>query len=89
MVEKLFKHMLEEKHDFYGYLMMYEHAGHDAAVKATLKTLAEQESHHFKMLYDIIFKDEPGKVWTPMEAMVKHEASEWYEEMVEELKKLK
>ena len=57
MVEKLFKHMLEEKHDFYEYLMMYEHAGYDATTKATLKTLAEQESHHFKMLYDIIFKD--------------------------------
>lgn len=87
-MEHLFKQLMEEKHDFYHYLDLYEDCT-DATVKATLYTIAEQESHHYKMIHDLIFKETPGKVWTPMESVIKHQAGLWYQEMVEELKEHK
>jgi hypothetical protein len=54
-----------------------------------LHTIATQEVQHYKDLYDIIFKDEPGKVWTDMEKWFKAQAKEWYEDMIEDSKSVK
>lgn len=85
MMEKLFKQMMEEKHDFYHYEELYEMCG-DASVKTKLQAIATQELQHYKELYDIVFKEDPTKSWTPMERVIHHQAKEWYEEMLEELK---
>ena len=85
MMEKLFKQMMEEKHDFYHYMGLYEMCS-DAAIKAKLQAIASQEVQHYKELYDIVFKEDPTKPWTMLEKVVHHEAKEWYEEMLEELK---
>lgn len=87
-MDELFKTMLEEKHDFYHYLDLYD-KGADASAKATFRTIAEQEANHYKMLHDIIFKPDALIVWTPMEKVVKDETCAWYSEMIEELKKRK
>ena len=88
MIDKLFKQMMEEKHAFYHYMGLYESCT-DPAIKSKLHTIATQEVQHYKDLYDIIFKDEPGKVWTDMEKWFKAQAKEWYEDMIEDSKNLK
>ena len=88
MMEKLFKQMMEEKHDFYQYMGLYEMCS-DPAIKTKLQAIASQEAQHYKELYDIIFKEDPTRAWTPMEKVVRHEAKEWYEDMLEELKHFK
>lgn len=75
MLKKLFKQMLEEKHDFYTYMGLHETCS-DPTIKAKLHAIATQEAQHYKELYDIVFKEEAGKTWSPMEEMVKHEAKE-------------
>ena len=85
MIEKLFKQMMEEKHDFYHYMDLFDDCT-DAAVKAKLHAIASQEVQHYKELYDIVFKEDPGQTWTHMEKVIHHQAKEWYEEMLEELK---
>jgi rubrerythrin len=85
MMDKLFKQMMEEKHDFYHYMELYE-ACSDPSIKAKLHAIASQEAQHYKELYDIVFKEDPTKPWTMLEKVVHHEAKEWYEEMLEELK---
>ena len=85
MMEKLFKQMMEEKHDFYHYMGLYEKCS-EPAVKAKLHAIASQEVQHYKELYDIVFKEDPTKPWTVMEMAMWHQAKEWYEEMLEELK---
>ena len=88
MLKKLFKQMMEEKHDFYTYMGLYETCN-DAAVRTKLHAIAMQEAQHYKELYDIVFKEDPGKTWTPVEEMLKHEAKECYEEMMTESKRFK
>ena len=61
-MEKLFKQMMEEKHDFYKYMDLEEECN-DAAIKTKLHTIAGQEAQHFKELYDIIFKEDPAHTW--------------------------
>lgn len=85
MMEKLFKQMMEEKHDFYHYMGLYEMCS-DASIKAKLHSIATQEVQHYKELYDIVFKEDPAHTWTAIEKIVCHEAHEWYEEMLDELK---
>lgn len=85
MMEKLFKQMMKEKHDFYHYEELYEMCS-DASIKTKLQAIATQELQHYKELYDIVFKEDPTKSCTPMERVVHHQAKEWYEEMLEELK---
>ena len=85
MMDKIFKQMMEEKHDFYHYMELFEECS-DVAVKAKLQSIAAQEVQHYKELYDIVFKEDPTKSWTTLEKVVHHEAKEWYEEMLEELK---
>ena len=87
-MEKLFKQMMEEKHDFYHYMGLYEMCS-DASIKTKLHAIASQEAQHYKELYDIIFKEDPTRAWTPIEKIVCHEAKEWYEDMLEELKHFK
>lgn len=87
-MEKLFKQMMEEKHDFYHYMDLEEHCT-DPTIKAKLHTIAGQEAQHYKDLYDIVFKEVPGHTWTEMERWVCHEAKEWYEEMIEYWKSVK
>ena len=53
MMEKLFKQMMEEKHDFYHYMGLYEMCS-DPAIKAKLHAIASQEVQHYKEIYDII-----------------------------------
>ena len=86
-MEKLFKQMMEEKHDFYHYMGLYEMCS-DATIKTKLHAIATQEVQHYKELYDIVFKD-PTRAWTPMEKIIHHQAKEWYEDMLEELKHFK
>lgn len=85
MLERLFKQMMEEKHDFYHYMGLYETCS-DPTIRSKLHAIANQEIQHYKELYDIVFKEEAGKVWTPMEMVVHHQAKEWYEDMLEESK---
>ena len=47
MMEKLFKQMMEEKHDFYHYMGLYEMCS-DPSVKAKLLAIASQEVQHYK-----------------------------------------
>ena len=75
MMEKLFKQMMEEKHDFYHYMGLYEMCS-DSAIKAKLQTIASQEVQHYKDLYDIVFKEDPTKGWTMLEKVVHHQAKE-------------
>ena len=75
MIEKLFKQMMEEKHDFYHYMGLYETCS-DPTIRSKLHAIATQEVQHYKELYDIVFKEETGKVWTPMEMVVHHQAKE-------------
>lgn len=88
MIKHLFKKMMDEKHDFYTYMDMYETCT-DPMAKPIIHTLAEQEAHHYKMIYDIVFKEDPNSHWTPMEYAMKDKATEWYEEMEKELKQKK
>lgn len=85
MMDKLFKQMMEEKHDFYHYMDLYDECS-EPAIKAKLQSIASQEAQHYKELYDIVFKEDPTKPWSILEKVVHHEAKEWYEEMLEELK---
>ena len=86
MMEKLFKQMMEEKHDFYHYMGLYEMCS-DPSIKAKLLAIASQEVQHYKEIYAIVFKDDPDHTCTPMEKIIHHQAKEWYEDMLEELKK--
>ena len=86
MMEKLFKQMMEEKHDFYHYMGLYEMCS-DPSIKAKLLAIASQEVQHYKEICDIVFKEDPAHTWTPMEKIIHHQAKEWYEDMLEELKK--
>ena len=52
-MEKLFKQMMEEKHDFYHYMGLYEMCS-DPAIKAKLHAIASQEVQHYKEIYDIV-----------------------------------
>ena len=81
-MEKLFKQMMEEKHDFYKYMDLEEEC-HDAAIRTKLHAIAGQEAQHFKDLYDIVFKEDPTHPWTHMEKWFAHEAKEWFDEMME------
>ena len=47
----------------------------DPAIKTKLHAIASQEVQHYKELYDIVFKDDPAKVWTPMEHIIHHQAT--------------
>ena len=88
MINELFKRMMKEKHDFYHYVDLY-HDVEDTPVKNTLKNIAEQEMHHYKALYDIVFKEDPNYHWTELEKTMCHQAKEWYKDMEEELTELK
>jgi rubrerythrin len=85
MMEKLFKQMMEEKHDFYHYMGLYEMCT-DPTVRAKLHAIAAQEVQHYKELYEIVFKADPSKMWTPLEKSMCHQAKEWYDDMLDELK---
>lgn len=82
MVEKLFKVMMEEKHDFYHYIDMMEDCS-DPSARTIFYSIAEQEASHYKKIYDMIFKDDAIKVWTPMEKAVHSHFKKVYDEMVE------
>ena len=88
MMTKMLEAMFEEKHDFYEYLEMYEECS-DATIKAKLYTIMEQESHHYKELMDIIFKEDPSRSLSHMEKAMHKQASKWYEGMVSKLKTIK
>jgi rubrerythrin len=60
MMEKLFKQMMEEKHDFYHYMGLYSECS-DPGVRAKLHLIATQEAQHYKDLYDIVFKEDLSK----------------------------
>ena len=47
MMEKLFKQMMEEKHDFYHYMGLYQMCS-DPAIKTKLHAIASQEVQHYK-----------------------------------------
>jgi hypothetical protein len=87
-MEKLFKQMMEEKHDFYKYMDLEEEC-HDTAIRTKLHAIAGQEAQHFKDLYDIVFKEDPTHPWTHMEKWFAHEAKEWFDEMMEAWKSSK
>lgn len=85
MMSKLLGAMFEEKHDFYEYLDMYEECS-DTTIKTKIYSIMEQESHHYKDLMDIIFKEDPNQSWTHMEKAIHKYAVQWYDDMVDVLK---
>ena len=82
MIDKLFKVMMSEKHDFYHYIDMMEDCG-DPAAQAIFYSVAEQEAMHYKKFYDMIFKEAEKGTWTPMEHAVHKHFKKVYDEMVE------
>ena len=88
MTEKFFRQMMREKQDVYTYMGMYEMCS-DTNIRNKLHAIASQECQHYKELYDIVFKEDGKSSWTPLETIIHHQAKEWYEDMLEELKKFK
>lgn len=85
MIDNLFKQLMDEKHGFHEYMELYEEAT-DSSIKAKIHSIATQEAQHYKELYEMIFNSDPNKTWTPIEKAMCHQAKEWYEDMLEELK---
>lgn len=85
MIEKLLHKLFEEKHDFYDYMDLYREST-DSTMKTTIKGIAEQEMHHYKEIYDLVFKDNGSRTWTPTEKAMCWQAKEWYKEMDEVLR---
>ena len=63
MMKHLIKHMFEEYDDFMDYMDLYEDCT-DPTYKAEIKKIAEDEMHHYKHIYDIVFPKTAG-VETP------------------------
>ena len=85
---KILKHMFEERDDFMGYVWMI-HECSDPAIKAELIKIAEEESKHYKHLYDIVFSKVDPKNMTHLEHGVHEYATDLYQEMHEILEDLK
>lgn len=90
MKKILIKHMFEEYGDFMEYIDMYEKCT-DATAKVELKKTAEDEMHHYKRIYDILFpKLAPGAApWTEMESGLYDHATHLYHDMEHRLANLK
>ena len=54
MIEEMLEYLYDEEEDFYKYLKMSEEVS-DPTVKTNLRDIAEQEMHHFHILYDMLF----------------------------------
>ena len=90
MMKHLIKHMFAEYEDFMEYYELYEDCT-DPAHRVEFKKIAEEEMHHYKMIYDMVFPKtahEEGH-WTPVEKGVYDYATRIYNKMAEHVAKMK
>lgn len=80
-MKQIIDRMFDEKADFYTYIEMYKDSHNDTFIR-----LAEAEGDHYKMLYDMAFK-EPST--TVREEALHHYAQEVYNKMLSCLKEVK
>lgn len=80
-MKEIISRMFEEKADFYTYLDMYKESHNETFIR-----LAEAEGDHYKMLYDLAFK-EPST--TAKEEALHNYAQEVYNDMLLYLKEIK
>lgn len=91
MTKKLIKHMFSEYEDFMEYIEMYDDCK-DPTFKAEIKKIAEEEMNHYKRIYDMLFSKtampENAK-WTDIEKGVYEYATHLYDDMADQLAKVK
>lgn len=84
--------MFSEYDDFMEYIDMYEDCK-DPSHKVELKKIAEDEMHHYKHIYDLVFPktsvEGMTETWTPIEKGIYDYASHLYHKMSEKFSKLK
>lgn len=88
MMNKIMKKMFEERDDFMGYVWMIKECT-DPNIKNHLKQIAEQEIHHYKHLYDIVFANVEKNNLTQLEAGVHEYALGEYHHMLKKLEEMK
>lgn len=87
-MNKLMKKMFEERDDFMGYVWMIKDCT-DPTVKAHLKQIAEQELHHYKHLYDIVFAGAEKNHLSHLEEGIYEYALSEYQHMLKKLEEIK
>lgn len=88
MTHKLVNKLFEEYNDFKAYKHMYEKCS-DANTRVTLKKIMEDEAHHYKYLYDLVFINADVSKMTEIEKAVHEYATHLHHEMTECITKLK
>lgn len=88
MTHKIVNKMFEEYGDFKEYMKMYE-ACTDISAKAVLKKIIDDEMHHYKHLYDLVFANVEKAKMTDIELAVHEYATHLYHEMSECITRLK
>lgn len=80
MMKELIEQLFEEKHGFYEYLEMAEEAV-DPVHRQLFAKIAEDEMHHYKEIYGIIFKDKTHSNMNDIEKSFHHMATKECEKM--------
>lgn len=88
MTHKIVNKLFEEYNDFKDYKKIYEHCT-DATAKATIRKIMEDEFHHYKYLYDLVFVNADMSKMTDIEKAVHEYATHLHHEMSECMAKLK